>query len=160
MQIYVFRHGIAEDRRPGRPDSERALTEEGKEKLHRVLRRARAGGCEPSLILSSPYRRAVETAEIAAHVLGYEGKIVRTRTLEPEASPHDAWEELRIRAGEPSILLAGHEPLFGTLVAFLLGNASMWIDMKKGAIVRIDCENFGRQPSGILRWMLTAAVSE
>jgi phosphohistidine phosphatase len=160
MQIYLLRHGIAEDRRPGRPDAERALTEEGKEKVRRVARRGRSGGCEPSLVLSSPYRRAVETAEIAAEVLGYKGKIVRLKAFEPEASPHDAWDELRGRPEEPAILVAGHEPLLGTLVAFLLGNANMWVDMKKGALVRIDCENFGRQPSGILRWMLTPAVAE
>jgi len=160
MQIYVLRHGVAEDRLPGRPDSERALTAEGKEKVLRALRRARAGGASPSLILSSPYRRALETAQLAAETLGYEGKIVRTRALEPESSPHDAWEEIRTRPDERAILLAGHEPLFGALVAFLLGNARMWVDMKKGAMVRIDCDSFGREPSGILRWMLTPAVSE
>lgn len=160
MQIYVLRHGIAEERLAGRPDSERPLTAEGQEKLRRVLARAKAGGASPSLILSSPYRRAVETAQIAGEVLGYTGKIVRTRALEPESSPYDVWAQIRTRPDEHAILLAGHEPLLGTLVAFLLGNASMWIDMKKGALVRIDCDNFGREPSGILRWMLTAAVSE
>ena len=44
MQIYLLRHGIAEDGKPGRPDSERALTEEGREKLRRVLKRARSAG--------------------------------------------------------------------------------------------------------------------
>ena len=41
MQIYLLRHGIAEDGKPGRPDSERALTDEGRDKLRRVLKRAR-----------------------------------------------------------------------------------------------------------------------
>ena len=64
-----------------------------------MLRRAKAGGCEPSLVLASPYRRAVETAEIAADVLGYKGNIVRLKAFEPEASPHDAWEDLRQQVG-------------------------------------------------------------
>ena len=42
MQIYLLRHGISEDARPGQPDTERKLTEEGREKLRRVLKRARA----------------------------------------------------------------------------------------------------------------------
>jgi phosphohistidine phosphatase len=78
VQIYLLRHGIAED---STPDSERALTAEGREKLRRVLARARSADVTPSLILSSPYRRAIETAEIAVEVLGYQGKVVKTRAL-------------------------------------------------------------------------------
>ena len=100
MQIYLLRHGIAENGAPGRPDSERALTDEGREKLRRVLARARDAGASPSLILSSPYRRALETAEVAAGVLAYEGKVVKSRALVPEASPFDAWEEIRARPAE------------------------------------------------------------
>jgi phosphohistidine phosphatase len=159
MEIYLLRHGIAEDRKPGRPDSERALTGEGREKLRRVLRRAGESGARPSLVMSSPYRRAVETAAIASAELGYQGSVVNTRSLEPEASPSDTWEELRARSTEPAILVAGHEPHLGTMVAFLLGNPSMWVDMKKGALVRIDCERLGRTPSGILKWMLTPSVA-
>ena len=40
MEVYLLRHGIAENRRPGRADAERKLTDEGKEKLRRVLARA------------------------------------------------------------------------------------------------------------------------
>jgi phosphohistidine phosphatase len=159
MQIYLLRHGIAEDAHPGHPDSERALTGEGSEKLRRVLKRARLAGAAPGLILSSPYLRAVETADVAAVVLGYEGKVVRTRSLLPEASPFDAWEEIRSRKGEGSILLASHEPLMSSLVAFLLDSPAMQVDMKKAALVRVDCDRFGPEPRGVLRWMLTPALA-
>lgn len=158
MQIYLLRHGIAEGVRPGHSDSERALTSEGREKLRRVLKRARAADVAPSLILSSPYRRAVETADVAAEVLGYEGKVVRTRALEPDASPHDAWEEIRPRKDQRSILLASHEPLMSSLVAFLLDSPAIQVDMKKAALVRVDCDGFGPEPRGVLKWMLTPAV--
>jgi phosphohistidine phosphatase SixA len=49
VEIYLLRHGIAED---GHPDADRALTAEGKEKLRKVLKRSDA---KVSLILSSPY---------------------------------------------------------------------------------------------------------
>ena len=78
MQLYLLRHGIAEDQKAGRPDSERALTSEGREKLRRVLKRARSADCVPALILSSPYRRALETSAVAAEVLAYEHEIVTT----------------------------------------------------------------------------------
>jgi phosphohistidine phosphatase len=159
MQIYLLRHAIAEDGEPGQPDSERALTEEGRDKLRRVLRRARSADAAPSLILSSPYRRARETAEIAGEVLGYQGRIVETRTLEPEASPHDTWQEIRNHPQESAILLASHEPLMSTLAAFLLNSPALAVDMKKAALARIDCERLGREPKGVLRWMLTPAVA-
>ena len=158
MQIYLLRHGIAEDARAGQPDSERALTDDGRNKLRRVLKRARSADVDAGVILSSPYRRAVETAAVAAEVLGYKGEVVRTRALTPEASPFDAWEEIRSRNGERSILLASHEPLMSSMAAFLLDSPAMMVDMKKAALVRIDCERIGPKPRGILKWMLTPGV--
>jgi phosphohistidine phosphatase len=158
MQIYLLRHGIAEDAKPGQPDSERPLTGEGREKLRRVLKRARSADLDPSLILSSPYRRAMETAAVAAEVLAHAGEIVRTRALVPEASPFDAWEEIRSRKTERGILLASHEPLMSSMAAFLLDSPALHVDMKKAALVRIDCERFGPKPEGLLKWMLTPGV--
>jgi phosphohistidine phosphatase len=159
VQIYLLRHGIADNGAPGRPDSERALTDEGRERLRRVLERARAAGLDPSLILSSPYRRAAETAEVAAEVLQYHGKVVKTRALVPEASPFDTWEEIRARQTERAILLASHEPLMSSLAAFLLASPALQVDMKKAALVRVDCERMGQEPRGVLKWMLTPATA-
>jgi len=158
MDVYLLRHGIAEDARPGTSDSDRALTREGRDKLRRVLKRAEEAGVAPTLILSSPYRRAVETAEIAAEALDYRGKIVHAAALVPNASPSDAWDEIRSRTGEESILLASHEPLMSSLAAFLLDSPSLRVDMKKGGLLRIDCDRFGPDPEGLLKWMLTPGV--
>jgi phosphohistidine phosphatase len=160
MQIYLLRHGIAEDGRPGHPDADRALTGEGRDKLRRVLKRARAADVAPSLILSSPYKRALETAEVAVDVLGYSGKVVQTRSLVPNASPHDTWDEIRGRKEESAVLLASHEPLMSTLAAFLLGSPGLAVDMKKAALVRIDMDRITPQPHGVLKWMLTPALAE
>ena len=159
VSIYLLRHAIAEDARPGMSDRERALTDEGRERLRRVLKRARAAGVVPSLILSSPYRRALETAAMAAQLLGYPGKVVETSALEPMASPRDAWDEIRRRRGEDGILLASHEPLMSSMAAFLLRSPALAVDMKKAALVRIDCQNPSPEPNGVLKWMLTPAVS-
>jgi phosphohistidine phosphatase len=156
MEVYLLRHGIAENAGPGMPDADRALTGEGKDKLRRVLKQA---GIEPSLILSSPYKRAIETAEVAADVLGYEGKVVQVRALLPEGTPQGVWEELRSRKTEPSIVLAGHEPLMSALAAYLLNTPALQVDMKKAALMRIDFDRVGAEPRGILKWMLTPAVA-
>ena len=158
MQIYLLRHGIAEDPKPGRPDAERALTPEGRDKLRRVLKRARNADCCPSVILSSPYRRALETSAIAAEVLGYKGDVVKTPALTPEASPADTWNEICDRHDERAILLSSHEPLMSSMVSFLLDSPALMVDMKKSALVRIDCERLGPTPKGVLKWMLTPGL--
>lgn len=159
MEIYLLRHGIAEDGVAGQSDSERALTPEGRDKLRKVLRRASQADVAPSLILTSPYRRALETAEIAAKVLGYQGRLVHSRSLVPEASPHDLWDEMRQHRTETAILLASHEPLMSSTAAYLLGTPALQVDMKKAALVRIDCERLGGDPRGVLKWMLTPALA-
>jgi phosphohistidine phosphatase len=159
MEIYLLRHGIAENGRPGLKDSDRALTVEGREKLKRVLSRARGAGVKPGLILSSPYRRALETAEVAAESLGYRRKIVTTPALVPEASPQQVWEEVRARRDESAILLASHEPLMSATVALLLGSPALKVDMKKASLARIDCDGFGPEPTGVLKWLLTPATA-
>ena len=158
MQIYLLRHGIAEDPKPGHPDSERPLTAEGRDKLRRVLKRARTADLDPTLILSSPYRRALETAAVAAEILAYKAEIVRTPALAPEASPFDAWEEIRHHKDARAILLSSHEPLMSSIAAFLLDSPALRVDMKKAALLRIDCDRLGPKPAGVLKWMLTPGV--
>lgn len=159
MEIYLLRHGIAEDAHAGLSDSERALTREGREKLRRVLKRAREAGVAPTLILSSPLRRAIETAEIASETLDYRGQIARTAALTPDASPSDSWSEIRSRAGEESILCASHEPLMSSLLAYLLNAPSLQTDFKKGALARLEAESTGPAPRCVLKWLLTPALA-
>jgi phosphohistidine phosphatase len=157
VQIYLLRHGIAEDGKPGRPDADRALTGEGREKLRRVVKRARAADCSPGLILTSPYRRAVETAAVAAEILECK-EVVETHALVPEASPNEAWEEIRIHKDESAILLSSHEPLMSSMAAYLLRSPALQVDIKKATLVRVDCDRFTAEPHGVLKWMLTPGV--
>jgi phosphohistidine phosphatase len=158
MEIYILRHGVAEDGQPGQPDAERALTPDGRKKLRNVLRTAAAAGVAPSLILTSPYKRALQTAQLAAEILDYKGELLRTKALEPASSPKTVWDEIRVHKDEAQILLAGHEPLFSRLTAYLLGSPSLQVDFKKGAIACVEIERFGAEPHGVLRWMLTSKL--
>ena len=159
MEIYILRHGIADARRAGRADSERKLTDEGKEKLRLVLARARKAGVAPSLILTSPLVRAVETAEVAAQVLGYTGEIEKTEALVPSSSCRLVWRVLRGRTEEHAVLLSGHEPLLGETASYLVGSSRVCFDLKKAALLRIDVEDFGTEPRGVLQWLLTPKLA-
>jgi len=154
MEIYILRHGIAEEAKAGVPDAQRALTDAGREKLRAVLERARDAGVKPSLILTSPYKRAAQTAQMAGQTLGCR-KIAECDALKPDSAPPQVWEAIRKQRGESALLLAGHEPLLGLTVAYLLGAPHLQVDLKKAALVRIDQDRFSGTPRGVLKWMLT-----
>lgn len=160
MQLFLLRHGIASDAKPGQPDSERALTPEGKKRLRSVLKLASQTGVNPTLILTSPYRRAQETAHLAAELLSYKGELVTTDVLIPASKPEQVWDEIRVYKDEAQVLLAGHDPLMSYLTGYLLGCASVQVDFKKGAIVRIELDGFSAIPRGVLKWMLVPKLAK
>ncbi len=160
MELYLFRHGIAEDAPAGRSDSSRALTQRGRERSAEVAKMARKSGVMPSLIVSSPYLRAVQTAEVAAKEFAWEGRLLQLASLVPHGTPEAVWSDLRDLRDEPSILLAGHEPLMANLAAYLLHAPGLTVDMKKSAMIRIDLPGAGPVPRGVLRWMITPALAE
>ncbi|WP_031498891.1 phosphohistidine phosphatase SixA [Bryobacter aggregatus] len=155
MELYLLRHGIAEDSAPGGRDADRALTPEGRKKLRELLKVAAAAGVKPTLILSSPYKRAQETAAIAAKSLAYTHDIIQSQALVPPAHAQELWEEVRMHRSEESLLLVSHEPLLSSAAGFLLNSTSMRMDFKKGGIFRVDLDSFQSQPSGVLKWYLT-----
>jgi phosphohistidine phosphatase len=124
-----------------------------------VLQRAHKAEVSPTLIISSPYTRAMETAAIAARELEYHSEIVRSDRLLPNSTPPDLWSEIRAHRDEPSILLAGHEPLFSAALAWMVGSTRAMVDFRKGGLARIDFSTIGADPRGVLQWMLTSKVS-
>lgn len=159
MEIYLLRHGIAEEQRAGARDSDRALTAEGKKRLREVLQLAKTAGANPELILTSPYRRARETAQIAADVLGAKQPLISAEVLTPMGDVRDAWSEIRIHGSVHSLLVSSHEPLVGLLSGYLLNSPQLAIDVKKGSLIRVDVDSFGVQPRGVLKWMLTPRLA-
>lgn len=158
MQVYLLRHGIAEEG-AGKEDASRALTPEGRKKLQQVLRAAVKAEVAPSLIVSSPLKRAVQTAAIAKSAFGYGGAVVQSAALAPNATPEQVWKELRLHQEQPAVLLVGHNPLFSDLARYLLDSPHLRLDFKKGAMMRVDIERITTPPAGILRWYLTAKLS-
>jgi phosphohistidine phosphatase len=159
MQVYLLRHGAAEEDRSGLSDADRALTQDGRRKLRQTLQTASQADIRPTLILTSSLKRAVETAEIAQEVLGYKGELLRTEALLPGSSVEDVWDEIRVHANETVIVLVGHNPLFAELAGYLLGAPELHVDVKKGSLLRIDFETLSSQPKGILRWFLVAKLA-
>jgi phosphohistidine phosphatase SixA len=154
MEIYLLRHGAAERSSPGGRDADRKLTHEGIAAITSVIQQALHAGMNPSLILSSPYTRTMETARIAATLLAYREDILACSALTPESNPQDSWSEIRVFDDRPSILAVMHEPLITALACQLLGTEPASIEFKPSTIMRIDIESAAVRPSGVRRWTI------
>lgn len=111
----------------------------------------------PQLILTSPYVRAAQTAEIAAKALGV-GRVETTRALLPSAKPAALWKELAAYAELERVLVAGHEPHLSHLLAFLIGMEAP-IEMKKGALLRLQVHPPPDAPRGMLKWLIAPSYA-
>lgn len=137
MRLILVRHGPAGDGKAkaawaatGRPDAERPLTAEGREKMRRAARGIAWLADGAQLIASSPLARAKQTAELLRERL--RAPLAETGALAPSAEPA---ELLRWLAGRPerTIVLAGHEPQLGRVIAWLCaGGAAPFTELKKG----------------------------
>ena len=162
MELYILRHAIAEERssatRGG--DSLRRLTVEGAGKMRRGARGMKAMGLSFDLILSSPYLRAKQTAEIVANVFGLEKKLALSATLTADGNPKDLVDELkRSHSKRKSILLVGHEPYLGRLISLLIsGSASLPITLRKGGLCKLVVEGMRYGRCAEMEWLLTPRV--
>ena len=160
MELYLLRHGIAEDESPTGKDFDRRLTDEGRRKLREVLKAVAKSGVRPDTVLTSPYVRARQTAEIAKDLLAYKDEILLTDSLVPESDPQSVWQEIRtVYGGSRSVVLASHEPLMSRTLGYFLGAQGLLVDFKKGAIARVDIEQFGLEPRGLLKWLLVPKLA-
>ena len=159
MTVLILRHGQAEPRGPEIADSDRKLTRKGVRDVHRVMELARKAGVRIDAVLTSPLRRAVETAAIAAQVLDPEIGIVETASLLPDGAIPLLMKELRAYADKDSILLVGHEPQLSALAAHLLGCFNLQVRLKKGALLRIDIRLVTGESQGELCWTITPRLA-
>jgi phosphohistidine phosphatase len=155
MEIYVVRHGIAIDRAdPKSPaDPERYLTEEGIEKTKRVAAAVAALSSTPDLLLSSPYVRAMQTAEIFAAALEYpKPKIRRTDLLLPGAEPTLFFRELAKDKQTTTLFVFGHAPQLDDLIACALGSKHHITSLKKAGVALLELKRVS-PPNGQLVWL-------
>lgn len=155
MQLYIVRHGIAIDREDPKspPDPERYLTPEGIEKTKEVAKGVVALGATADLLLSSPYVRAMQTAEIFAHELDYpKQKIRRTDLLLPGADASLLLRELAKDKQSSAVFVFGHGPQIDDVVATALGLKNPITSLKKAGVALVELKRIS-PPSGQLIWL-------
>ena len=113
MKLWVLRHGEAVPY-GSCPDSERELTEHGREEALRSA--AQLIGQPITAIYASPYLRAQQTAQIVREALGFEPEIRTVEWLTPEVDPDKVADQL---VSVSNVLLVSHNPLVGNLLSYL-----------------------------------------
>lgn len=155
--LMLLRHAIAEEPTATRSDEERRLTGEGKRKLREVVAGMRALELPVERVLSSPLRRAVETAEIVADAYGSRENVALTPALAPGAGP-DAVLAALADVGRPSgIVLVGHEPDLTALASTLLAGTPGLVHMafRKAGLAGIVVARLPPRSAGALEFFLT-----
>lgn len=155
MELYILRHGIAVERgTPGyKKDSDRPLTPEGEDKMRQIADAIRGMDLKFDLILSSPFTRAEQTANIVAGELDEE--VTFTNYLEPGGNALELIGEINDEKPQ-RVLLVGHEPDLSELVSVLIsGKSEAGIELKKGGLCKLTTEKLTFGQCARLNWLLT-----
>ena len=145
VDLVLLRHGIAEDRIKGRDHPERALTVVGRRRTRAVVDTLVARGLRLDRLITSPYRRALETAELALQA-GLAPVLDTDDRLCPGASPAELIADLNGRVG-----LVGHEPDLSALACDLMGMAHGSLLLRKAGLVQLRPSQSGWELRGLFR---------
>ena len=163
MELLVIRHGVAEERETfaatGQDDSLRPLTKEGRWKMERVAKGLRRILPSVSLVATSPFVRAVQTAKIVVDAYG-KAELEQLDALTPEGRPRAFMTWLREREADDRVAIVGHEPHLGSLVSWLLTGEQVEgrIAFRKGGACLLQIDDRPRAGKASLVWSLPPSI--
>ncbi len=157
MIIYFLRHANA-----GQPvanpkkDEKRALDKEGIEQCGYVGRALAALDVQVDVIISSPLKRATQTASLVGNEIGHEGKLQIEPALRTEGTFSDFRKLLDKYAKQESIMVVGHNPNLTEFLGRIISDTGCQasVDLKKAAVAKVET----RRNSGALQWCLTPRI--
>ena len=157
MKLLIVRHAIAMEKNEfvGNDDL-RPLTLEGIRKMKKNARGLETLVERPSLLVSSPLTRAVQTAELLQTV--WEGlEILICESLRPNSKPQAlaTWINERLDAGRELVTLTGHEPHLSEVIQWMTGGR---IELKKGGACLIEFDDRIAKSAGVLKWLVTPQI--
>jgi len=129
----------------------------GMKRLRRIAKGLHRLSVQFDLILTSPYRRALETAFVVGREYGV-GQIIQTsQALRPEVLPEEAIRAVQEKYSPcRRLLMVGHEPQLSALISTLTtGSASARPLLKKGSVCKLQVEKLQMGKCATLIWLLT-----
>jgi|SRR6201993_2255340 phosphohistidine phosphatase len=157
MIVYFLRHANAGQRMLSpKKDEKRALDKEGIEQCGYVGRALAALDTQVDTVISSPLKRATQTAALVGNEMGYEGKLQIETALRPEATFADFRKLLDKYSRQEAIMVVGHNPNLSEFLGRIVSGTGCEaaLDLRKGAVARVDV----RRNAGSLQWCLTPKV--
>lgn len=146
MEIYLIRHGIAQEATSEIKDEERNLTELGRKKTQKVAQRLKDLSLNFDLIATSPLVRAQQTAEILIST-GLSLQLEQCSYLAPSGSIQDWIAQWLVPKNYPPstrLALVGHQPCLGNWAEILVwGEAKDNLVVKKAGIIGIETPHTG-----------------
>ena len=149
MTLFILRHASAGTKRANPLiDVKRPLDRDGKQHCLRLAHVLSATKIQFDLIVSSPLKRALQTASLVGTEMGYENQILLSNALAPTATFPDFQKLLHECAPHENVLVVGHSPnlvhFLGSLLVPQGTRTVAQVRLRKGAIARLS---LGRGPA-------------
>ena len=151
IEIYLLRHADAGDPTVFRgDDAQRPLSDKGRRQASSMGRFLNRRGFHPDVIVSSPKMRSRQTAELVAAAL--DTPVGLDERLGGPLDLDQLGDLVAALGGKRKVLLVGHDPEFSDLASELIGAPGL--QLKKGALARIDAPVPFAPGCGALRWLI------
>ena len=157
MFLYFLRHASAGERMVSpKKDEKRGLDKDGIEQCGYLGRALAALGVQVEIVVSSPLKRATQTAALVGNEMGHEGKLVMENALKPQASYSDFQKMLEKYARQDFIMVVGHNPNLREFLGRIIADhgCEAVVDLKKGAVAKVEM----RRNTGSLSWCFTPRI--
>ena len=162
MELFILRHGDAGQRTSSLVgDRARPLTSTGKVEIFEVAKALKIMGLKFDLVITSPLKRAYDTAMIVSDIFKMGNSVQVWKELAPEGQKTEVYRKISQLREEFVVLIVGHEPLLGEMASDMIhkGKSSPCnLLLKKGGIVRIRLLTKRNVPRGELRWLITPRI--
>ncbi|MGA7193042.1 MAG: phosphohistidine phosphatase SixA [Anaerolineales bacterium] len=162
MILYIIRHAIAVDSAKFEgDDSQRPLTSQGRKKMRSIAEGLKELEIQLDLILTSPYLRTTQTAQILAKKFDLKKEqVICTDHLAPTGHADQLIDEINEKYGNVGhIALIGHESYLSNLASVLTtGDPNVSIVLKKGGICRLSIEKIQYGRCAMMEWLLSPAL--
>jgi len=155
MELYLMQHGLSLSKEL---DPEQPLSPVGRDQVEKSARAARLMGLNLDLLVTSPKKRAQQTAALLAEAIGYPRSGIRVtdavKAMTPPETTLAYLDELRQRFELARVCIVGHMPSIGEIVSALItSNCKAAVQVENAGIMRLEIMDFQR-PAGTLVWYM------
>jgi phosphohistidine phosphatase len=153
MNIFLIRHGKAEPASPAKKDIDRELTEEGANIIKRSVDFWKHGIISFDFIITSPFKRAIQTAEIIADLINCKNDLIIDKVLSPGSSTRSVIQLAEVLIGD-RIAFVGHQPDLSYHISSLACNSQLNLKFSPASIAKLSFNGNPKPGKGILEFLI------